>query len=101
MYGKPVSGVVNRVAIAPWGGTTLELVQPVSGKSIQTDYLEKHGEGINHVGFAVDDVDKEAAILEQMGFKVISRAKHNGLTVFVYMDTDKVGGIVFELMRRG
>jgi len=101
VYGKPVTDVQNRVASASWGnGVTIELVQPVSGESVQKEFLEKHGEGINHVGFYVDNLDEEIARMEKRGFKVVSGGSINGVTRFAYMDTDKVGGVIFEMFPR-
>ena len=101
VHGKPAPDVKNRVAIAPWGhGVSLELVQPVSGESVQNEFLEKHGEGINHVGFYVDDLDEEIARMEKRGFKVVSGGKVGGVTRFAYMDMDKVGGVIFEMFPR-
>jgi len=98
VYGKPADDVRNRVMSAQMGQVQFELIQPVSGKSVQMGFLEKHGEGINHLAFIVDNLDQEVARLAEKGFKVISSGKRVGGGGFVYLDTDKVGGIIFELV---
>ena len=99
-YGKPAPDVKNLVRVAQMGQVQFELVQPVSGESVQKEFLEGRGEGINHLGFFVDDLDKEVAKLVEKGFKVISSGKLVGGGGFAYLDTDKVGGIMFELIQR-
>jgi len=99
MYGKPAPDVKNRISTTQMGAVQLELVQPVSGKSLQMDFLERNGEGVNHLAFLVNDLDGEVAKLVQKGFRVISSGKTVRST-FAYLDTDKVGGIVFELIQQ-
>jgi len=99
VYDKPADDVKNVARVAQMGPVRLELVQPVSGESVQKEFLESRGEGINHLGFFVDDLDKEVAKLVEKGFKVISSVKLVGGGSSVYLDTDKVGGVIFELMQ--
>ena len=99
VYGKPAPDVKNRIGITRMGTVEMELVQPISGKSVQREFLEKHGEGINHLGFRVGDIEAETARLVAKGFRVISSGRTTAGGAFVYLDTDKVGGIVFELIQ--
>ena len=99
VYGRPADDVKNEVKIAQAGGVQLELVYPASGESIQKEFLDTKGEGINHLGFFVDDIDKEVAKLVEKGFKVISSGKFVGGGGFAYFDTGKVGGVLFELIQ--
>ena len=100
VYGKPADDVKNKARLAQMMGQLyLELVQPVEGESIQKDFLETKGEGINHLGFFVDDIDKETAKLVEKGFKVISSTRYAGGGGIAYFDTDKVGGVIFELIQ--
>jgi len=99
VYGRPADDVKNEVKIAPAGGIELELVYPASGKSVQREFLETKGEGINHLGFIVDDIDKEVAKLVEKGFEIISSGKFVGGGGFAYFDTGKVGGVLFELIQ--
>jgi methylmalonyl-CoA/ethylmalonyl-CoA epimerase len=99
VHGKPAPDVKNRISMAQMGAVQLELVQPVSGKSLQMEFLEKRGEGVNHLAFLVDDLDGEVAKLAQKGFRVISSGK-TAMSAFAYLDTDKVGGVIFELIQQ-
>ena len=97
LYGKPADDIRNKVRVAQMGNIRFELAQPVSGESIQKEFLERRGEGINHLSFAVDDLDKEVAKLAEKGFKVAFRGKFQEGGGFAYFDTDKVGGVIFAL----
>ncbi len=74
-HGEPTWGR-DRVAVADVGGVQLELVQPVSGDSIYADYLAKHGEGLHHVSFIADDVDKVAATFAADGFLSVDSGRY-------------------------
>ena len=100
MHGKPAGDVKQVVRFAQIGPIRFELIQPVSGEFTSQEALDRRGEGINHLGFFVDDLDKEVDELVGKGFKVVSSGKFVGGGGFAYLDTDKVGGVLFELIQR-
>ena len=101
VYGKPMGDDhKNLLLVAQMGPIELELIQPVSGDSVQKQFLETKGEGINHLGFFVDDLEKEVAKLVRKGFKVINSVKYVGGGGVAYLDTDRIGGVCFELIQR-
>ncbi len=99
VYGKPAKDLKNLVMATQVGPIELELVQPVSGESVQKEFLEKHGEGINHLAFLVDDLEQEVAKLQKKGFKVVSSGKFPQGGGNAYLNTDIVGGVIFELFQ--
>lgn len=99
MHGRPAPDVKNRISTAQLGPIELELVQPISGESIQKEFLQTHGEGVNHLGFRVENIERGVAKLIEKGFRVVSSGKTIGSGRFAYVSTDKVGGILFELMQ--
>jgi len=100
VYGKPAD-VIVKGSIAKMGQLEFELLQPVRGESIQKEFLDSKGEGVIHICFFVDDIDKEVAKLAEEGFKVISSAIVTGFSKFAYIDTREVGGVILELVQRG
>ena len=66
-HGKP-SWAREKIALAQVGAVQLELCQPVDGDSVYHGFLTKHGEGLHHLNFAVDDVDETVEILAKEGF---------------------------------
>lgn len=98
-YGQPADDLQVRVSTASMGPVQFELIQPVRGRSVPADYLAKHGEGINHLGFLVADCQRVVRTMQDKGFQVIFGGKIPGGGEFVYLDTDKKGGVVFELVQ--
>lgn len=96
--GKPSDWKV-KISLAKIGPVTLELIQPVEGKNANQEFLEKKGEGIQHIGFTVDDLDREVSKLTEKGIEVIMSGKIPG-GKFAYLETDVIGGMIIELMQK-
>jgi methylmalonyl-CoA/ethylmalonyl-CoA epimerase len=92
--GKPLNAKVKGV-FADAGGIKLGLAQPIEGESPWMEFLDNRGEGIHHVAFAVDDLDKEVAKLTKQGCSVLKRSAWQG-GGSAYIDLG-VGSIVIEL----
>jgi len=61
--GQPVSCEL-KVCDIPMNGFVIELHQPVSGPSSFQEFLDKHGEGVHHLGFEVGDMRDE--VIDEM-----------------------------------
>jgi methylmalonyl-CoA/ethylmalonyl-CoA epimerase len=80
------------------GSLLLELWQPVRGETIQQAFLDSRGEGVNHIAFHVDDLDKEKGELAEKGIPVVFTVRdENGY--MAYFDTRKSGNILIELIQ--
>jgi methylmalonyl-CoA/ethylmalonyl-CoA epimerase len=75
----------------------LEVIQPLEGKSPHQEFLDNHGEGIQHIAFAVDDLNREVAQLTKKGVSVLLSANLPKVRV-AYLDLG-AGGLVVELMQ--
>jgi methylmalonyl-CoA/ethylmalonyl-CoA epimerase len=62
-----------KIAFFPLGENRIELIQPVTPESVVGRFLEKKGEGIHHIAYAVKDVDKSLAELETKGIQLIDK----------------------------
>jgi 4-hydroxyphenylpyruvate dioxygenase-like putative hemolysin len=88
---------------AAWGNLELELIQPIEGKSFHKEFLETHGEGIQHLGFFVPNYDETFAKFKAAGFKPVMRAEtyletYKGYLRACYFDTRRIGGVMFEVI---
>jgi 4-hydroxyphenylpyruvate dioxygenase-like putative hemolysin len=101
IYGKLEPDAEVKGLIAQMGSIEFELLQPVRGKSIQGEFLEKHGEGVVHICAHTDDLDRDVEIMTGLGFPVISSAELDDGGKFAYFDTREVGGLVLELFQPG
>jgi glyoxalase/bleomycin resistance protein/dioxygenase superfamily protein len=95
--GKP-SDFVIKVALAFVGSVMWEIIQPISGECAQSDFLNKHGDGIHHI--AADcaglDWDQRVAEFERRGFRLIQMGKWHGRVPFGYFLADDAPGLVIE-----
>jgi catechol 2,3-dioxygenase-like lactoylglutathione lyase family enzyme len=95
--GKPSDYDMDlRLARGDMGGMGLELIQPLKGRSVYGEFLDKKGEGLHHLAFMVDDLDAEIADMEKRGFKVIQTGAF-GTAKFAYFESEKPGGMFIEL----
>jgi len=88
-----------RVRFAQIGSIVLEFFQPVEGESMQLAFLRKHGEGIQHMAFAVADIDAEVDDLVSKGVKLVFRADMPTGTRIAYFDTGQIGDFLIELVQ--
>ena len=81
------------------GESKIELVQASSGDSAIASFIEKKGEGIHHIAFAVENIIEEMARLKAEGFQLLSdqpkKGADNKWVCFVHPKT--AGGVLVEL----
>ena len=101
VMGKPVpaDSIGMKIKVAKVGPIEFEVIQPTKGPSVHMKSLESKGEGINHLGFFVDDIEKEEAKMVEKGYDVIYSLRFEGGGGASYFDTDKVGGVLFEIIQ--
>lgn len=78
---------------------------PPTPPNIYADFLNKHREGIQHIGLEVDDLPKTIALYEKFGYHVHQSGAWGDVGKpnsgqYAYMDTDLAGGVSAELVRR-
>ena len=60
------------------GQTKIELLEPTSDESAVAKFIAKKGQGIHHIAFATDDVNKSLKDAENKGVKLIDKEKRKG-----------------------
>ena len=60
------------------GPNKIELLAATDDQSAIARFIEKKGEGIHHIAFAVDDIYAEMKRLQQEGFQLLSDAPKKG-----------------------
>jgi len=97
-YGQK-AGYRGKRAFAKLGPVTLELIELIEGKTVHEDFLKEKGEGLHHIAFAVKDLKRCEEEAEKLGLKVIQGMKREDGTGFAYLDSDRIGGAMFELIQ--
>jgi methylmalonyl-CoA/ethylmalonyl-CoA epimerase len=81
------------------GESKIELLEASSPDSPINKFIEKRGEGIHHIAFAVDDIIKEMARLKEEGFQLLNdspkKGADNKLVCFVHPKSSN--GVLIEL----
>lgn len=98
-YGK-VAGYKGKRGFFNLGQTQIELIELVSGKTIHEDFLKTKGEGLNHLGFRVDDLETAKKDIEKVGLHVTQSFTRPDGSGFAYIDSDRVGGVIIEMIQR-
>ena len=84
------------ISMGEVGGIVIELLQPTEENSLIKEFFESKGEGLHHIAFLVDDIDRETDNLVNKGFDVLFSQKF-GKGGCAFFDTGKVGGMFVEL----
>ena len=90
------------ISLAYAGDLQLELIEPVSGDSVHTEFLARSGPGLHHVCFPVDDLGVACARAEAAGVPVLQTGSMmDGEIEFAYLDGSAAGAPYVELARIG
>ncbi|MDB5394754.1 MAG: 4-hydroxyphenylpyruvate dioxygenase/hemolysin-like protein [Rhodospirillales bacterium] len=88
-----------RIASAPLGPCEMELIEVVSGRPPHAEFLDREGEGMNHLNLDYRDAESylgRMLTLHEQGVHHFWGFPHSG---FCYVESEKIGGITFEVMR--
>ncbi len=105
LFGKPaykleeVASEGVRTSFFESGPNKIELLEGTNENSPITKFIEKKGEGIHHIAFAVDDIVSEIGRLKEEGFIVLNETPKKGadnkLVAFLHPKTSN--GVLVEL----
>jgi glyoxalase/bleomycin resistance protein/dioxygenase superfamily protein len=98
-YGEPCNAE-SLVSLAYTGETFIELIQPLSGRSIFKDYLEKNpAGGVHHIAYStpIANFDTVVAEMAKEGFQMVTSVNHP-IAKIVFFDTSKDIGVFTEIM---
>jgi methylmalonyl-CoA/ethylmalonyl-CoA epimerase len=98
-YGQK-AGYRGKRAFAQLGPVTLELIELIDGKTVHEDFLRDKGEGLHHIGFTVKDLTQCEEEAQKLGLKVVQGFRREDGSGFAYVDSDRIGGAMFELIQR-
>lgn len=68
-----------KAALLTLGDSEIELLEPVVPDSGVARYLDRKGEGLHHICFEVDDVERDLAALKDKGVEMIDDQTRLGL----------------------
>jgi methylmalonyl-CoA/ethylmalonyl-CoA epimerase len=78
LYREVVADQGVEEAMLPMGGTAIQLLAPLDADSPVGRFLDKRGEGLHHVAYAVADITVALEHLSQHGVELIDREPRRG-----------------------
>ena len=90
------------VAFFRIGESQVELVQPLHNPGVER-FLDKRGEGLHHVCYAVDDIAKDLNHLKQRGARLIDQQARPGAhgKKIAFVHPEATAGVLVELSQDG
>lgn len=81
------------------GPNKIELLQATKEDSPIAKFIEKKGEGIHHIAFAVNDIEEEIKRLTEEGFKMIHKTPKRGADnkLIAFLHPKSTNGVLVEL----
>lgn len=98
---EEVPSQMVKVAFFPVGDTRIELLAPTSDESPIAKFIEKKGEGIQHIAFAVEDLPQSLADTEELGIRLIDKEPRPGAhgADIAFLHPKSTGGVLIELCK--
>ncbi|MGM0379739.1 MAG: methylmalonyl-CoA epimerase [Bacillota bacterium] len=82
--GLPLEGVEEveeqkvKVAFLPVGDTEIELLESTSEDGPIAKFIERNGEGMQHIAFEVEDIEEAIEYMESKGMRMIDKEPRYG-----------------------
>ncbi len=91
-----------RVAFLPIGETEIELLESTAPDGPVAKYIEKNGEGIQHLALRVDNLEAALAEMKAKGVRLIDEKPRYGAggAKIAFVHPRSTGGVLLELSER-
>ncbi|NBG88547.1 methylmalonyl-CoA epimerase [Isachenkonia alkalipeptolytica] len=91
-----------RVAFLPIGDTEVELLESTDPEGPIAKFIEKKGEGIQHMAYRVEDIEKAIASMKEKGIRMIDEKPRYGAggAKIAFCHPKDTNGVLIELSER-
>jgi len=81
------------------GETKIELLASTDSEGVIAKFIEKKGEGIHHIAFAVDDIESEMKRMKEAGFILLHEKPVPGADnkLICFLHPKNTNGVLIEL----
>ena len=88
-----------KICLANSRNMNWEVIEPMAGPSIYTDFLYRHGEGVQHLAFNCGDLEYEERLrrFAERGYEAIQTGLYMGRVRFHYFATEEDARTIFEI----
>jgi methylmalonyl-CoA/ethylmalonyl-CoA epimerase len=87
-------------ALLDVGDGHVELLAPLSPDTVVGKFIERRGEGLHHVAYAVDDIDAALGHLKQQGVELIDAEPRRGIrnSRVAFLHPKATGSVLTEIV---
>ncbi len=91
-----------RVAFLPIGDAEVELLESTDPEGPIAKYIERKGQGIQHLAFRVDDIEKAIEEMKEKGIRMIDEKPRYGAggAKIAFAHPKSTHGVLIELCQR-
>jgi methylmalonyl-CoA/ethylmalonyl-CoA epimerase len=91
-----------KVAFIPCGDSELELLESISPDGPIAKFIDKNGEGLQHIALRVDDIEGAIKILKEKGVHLIDEKPRYGAggARIAFLHPKATRGVLLELSER-
>jgi len=88
-----------RIAFTEISGVKLEFVMPTDKESVVAKFIDKRGEGVHHICFEVEDIEKAVSELKEKGVELVDDKPRMGAEgkKIVFIMPKSTHGVLIEL----
>jgi methylmalonyl-CoA/ethylmalonyl-CoA epimerase len=81
------------------GETKIELLESTDPEGVIARFIEKKGEGLHHIAFEVEDIEKEMERLKNEGFVLLNETPKPGADnkLVCFLHPKRTNGVLIEL----
>lgn len=96
---EEVESEAVKTAFFQIGESKIELLEANSSDSPISKFIEKKGEGMHHIAFDVDNIEKEISRLQEQGFELIHKTPKDGADnkLIAFLHPKSASGVLVEL----
>ena len=91
-----------RVAFLDAGNVKFELLEPLDDTSTVFKFIEKKGEGIHHIAFGVENIEKRMEELQKKGVRLLNEQPKIGAggALVSFLHPKSSNGVLYELCEK-
>ncbi len=91
-----------KVAFLPVGDSEIELLESTDDEGPIAKFIEKKGEGIQHIAFRVNDIEKTLEELKEKGVRLIDEKPRYGAggAKIAFLHPKSTNGVLIEISER-
>lgn len=91
-----------KTAFLPIGDTEIELLEATDENSAIAKFIEKRGEGIQHIAYRVEDIEKALEEVKEKGIRLIDEKPRKGAggAMIAFLHPKSTYGVLIELCER-